>query len=91
MAENLIEKILAAAGLLVCVALLARMLMAPAQRQRIAARWQAMRRWPTARRVARTEAERAIEHARRGTEVERRGNVYRPKAWDDDSRPPTRH
>lgn len=91
MDENLVEKILAAAGLLVCIVLLVRMLMAPAHRQRIAARLQALRRWPTARRVARTEAERAIERARHGRDVERQGNVYRPKAWDDDSRPPTLH
>jgi len=80
----MVEKWLAAVGLVVCVVLLLGMLLGDERR----ARWQAaMRRlaaWPGTRRAARREAERAIERARRN--VEREGNVYRPKSFD--RRPP---
>lgn len=85
------EQLLAAAGLLACAAWFIHMSLGKAPRQRLLGWWHRLRLRFGARRVARTEAARAIERARRGAEVERRGNVYKPKAWGDDSKPPTLH
>lgn len=98
----MVEKLFAALGLALCLALLLRMLLpAPAQR-----RWDAfwlglwhgarerVQRWRTGP-DARREAQDAIERARRRSAVQREGNVIRPKAFDRDDdgagRPPTLH
>ena len=80
----MIEKWLAGAGLLVCVAYLLGMLLGERRRARLQAGLRRFAAWPKTRRAARREAERAIERARRN--VEREGNVYRPKSFD--RRPP---
>jgi hypothetical protein len=94
------ERWLAAAAALVCVALLGRLLLGERLRRRLDERWQRLwkrrkavsldvRQWKQ-RAAARREAERAareaIERAKRG-EVERRGNVYTPKAFSRNRKP----
>lgn len=104
----MIESVFAALGLLVCAALLLRMTLSPEkqrrwdaygrrqlERLRGAGRW-TQRQWLLLRssRGARAEAARTIERARRNKpEVDREGNVIRPRSFrrDDDSKPPTLH
>ena len=87
----LIEKIFAAAMVVVCVLLLLRMLLGPRRRSRVDASlrrngeaWQ--RRvvrvigWPAAELRARRETKEAIRRARRSA-IERDGNVLSPKAF----------
>ena len=87
----LIEKIFAAAMVVVCVLLLLRMLLGPRRRIRVDASlrrngeaWQ--RRviriigWPAAELRARRETKEAIRRARRSA-LERDGNVITPKAF----------
>jgi len=87
----LIEKIFAAAMVVVCVLLLLRMLLGPRRRSRVDASlrrngeaWQ--RRvvrvigWPAAELRARRETKEAIRRARRSA-IERDGNVLTPKAF----------
>lgn len=92
----MVEQVLAGIGLLACGAMLAWMLLGPERRKRMSerARPAALGRqlarglhWRTHRRAARTEAEQAIERARRRAQVEREGNVYRPKSFDRDAGP----
>lgn len=73
------EKVIAVLGLLACLGVWAGMALGPARRQ-------ALRRWPGrvwrllhTRRSAQREAKDAIERARRRAEVDRDGNVYRPR------------
>jgi len=80
----MVEKWLAAIGLLVCVGMLLGMALGSRRRARLLAAVRGVAAWPEKRRAARREAERAIERARRS--VERDGNVYRPKSFD--RRPP---
>jgi hypothetical protein len=88
---NLVEKIFAAAIVLVCVLLLARMVLRPRRRARVdaslkkrAALWQrrihVAIRWPAAELRARRETKDAIRRARRSA-IEREGNVITPKAF----------
>ncbi|HSW07836.1 hypothetical protein [Aquabacterium sp.] len=94
----MIEKVLAAIGLLVCIVLLVRMALAPRRRQAFDAtmrgawynsqRWgQRVLRWrPSSRKQAARVAEEAIERARR-TQTDRDGNVYRPKSFKGPRKP----
>ena len=88
---NVVEKVFAAAIVVACVLLLARMLLRPRRRARVdaslrkrAALWQ--RRihravlWPAAELRARRETKEAIRRARRSA-IERDGNVISPKAF----------
>lgn len=93
------EYILAAVVLLLCVALLVRLLLPPRQRQRMDNR--ALQGWTTVRRSARavpavwhrrrdrkqaaSEAEAAIRRAREG--ISRDGNVIRPKSFKRPRKP----
>jgi hypothetical protein len=93
------EYILAAVVLLLCVALLVRLLLPPRQRQRMDNR--AIQGWTTVRRSARavpavwhrrrhrrqaaSEAEAAIRRAREG--ISRDGNVIRPKSFKRPRKP----
>ncbi len=92
----MIELVLAGLGLLVCAALLVRMLLP--ERQRWAVDYRARRIWLTLRvgghrlwhwrdhrRTASREAEAAIRRAR-GTAT-RDGNVIRPKSFDEPRKP----
>jgi hypothetical protein len=78
----LLEQIAAGAVLLLCALVWLRMALPEARLWRLRAwlrrPWQALRK----RRLARTEAAKAIERARRRTPVDRDGNVYRPKSFD---------
>ena len=87
----LIEKIFAAAMIVVCVLLLLRMLLGPRRRNRVDASlrrngeaWQRRVRrlvaWPAAELRARRETKEAIRRARRSA-IERDGNVIAPKAF----------
>lgn len=74
------EKILAAIGLAVCVAMLIGMAMG---QRRVAALREALRRpalWLRHRGDAKREAAAAIDRARRP--VKREGNVYRPESFN---------
>jgi len=88
---NVVEKAFAAAMVVACVVLLARMLLRPRRRARVdatvrkqAALWR--RRvvraalWPAAELRARRETKEAIRRARRSA-IEREGNVISPKAF----------
>ena len=93
------EAILAAAVLVLCLALLVRLVLPPRQRQRMDSR--ARQGWTTLRQRARavpavwhrrrhrkqaaTEAEAAIRRAREG--VSRDGNVIRPKSFKRPRKP----
>jgi hypothetical protein len=93
------EYILAAVVLLLCLALLVRLLLPPRQRQRMDNR--ALQGWTTVRRSARavpavwhrrrhrkqaaSEAEAAIRRAREG--ISRDGNVIRPKSFKRPRKP----
>lgn len=88
---NLVEKIFAAAIVVVCVLLLARMLLRPRRRARVDASllrtgelWQRRARrfiaWPAAELRARRVTRDAIRRARRSAS-ERDGNVVSPKAF----------
>ncbi|HEY2561566.1 MAG TPA: hypothetical protein VGI48_17785 [Caldimonas sp.] len=88
---NVVEKIFAAAIVIGCVLLLARMLLRPRRRARVdasvkksAAIWQQRVRrailWPAAELRARRETREAIRRARRSA-IERDGNVISPKAF----------
>jgi hypothetical protein len=88
---NVVEKIFAAAIVVTCVLLLARMLLRPRRRARVdasvrrnAAIWQhRVQRailWPAAELRARRETREAIRRARRSA-IERDGNVISPKAF----------
>lgn len=97
----MVEKLLAAIGLALCLALLLRMVLPAPTRRRWDAFWLGL--WQGARdRVqrwrsgpdARQQAHDAIERARRRSAVQRDGNVIRPKAFDRDDGPgppPTLH
>jgi hypothetical protein len=88
---NVVEKIFAAAIVVACVLLLARMLLRPRRRARVdasvrkkAALWQRRIQrailWPAAELRARRETKEAIRRARRSA-FEREGNVINPKAF----------
>jgi hypothetical protein len=77
-------KILAALGLLACLALLLGMLLGRDRLQLWRAQARDAMRWRRQRTQARHEARKAIERARHG--VKREGNVYRPKSFN--GRPP---
>lgn len=87
----LLHKILACLGLLSCLALAVHMVLKPAQRQRLARRWerllQAVHERFSARdrrRAAHAAAQDAIERARRASANEGHweGNIYRPKQFE---------
>lgn len=91
---HVIEKIFAAAMLAVCLVLIVRMAIGPRRRSRFDAalgRWRARAgsarpgRWlarPTLQSRAERAAAEAIERARRASrQVDRDGNVYRPKSF----------
>jgi hypothetical protein len=86
---RVIEKVFAALVVAVCAALLLRLALGPAQRQRFdrifARLWARLRaggialwRWPRSRRQARQLADDAIRRAREGTWD---GNVYTPEQF----------
>jgi hypothetical protein len=88
---NVVEKIFAAAIVVACVLLLARMVLRPRRRARVdaslrkkAALWQRRIQrailWPAAELRARRETKEAIRRARRSAS-EREGNVISPKAF----------
>ena len=88
---NVVEKIFAAAIVVACVLLLARMVLRPRRRARVdatlrkkAALWQRRIQravlWPAAELRARRETKEAIRRARRSA-LERDGNVVTPKAF----------
>jgi len=93
------EAILAAIGLLLCLALLVRLALPPRQRQRMDSRarqgWNTLRRSARAvpavwqhrrhRKQAASEAEAAIRRAREG--ISRDGNVIRPKSFKRPRKP----
>jgi len=93
------ENILAAVVLLLCLALLVRLLLPPRQRQRMDNRarqgWNTLRRGAHAvpavwhrrrhRKQAASEAEAAIRRAREG--ISRDGNVIRPKSFKRPRKP----
>jgi hypothetical protein len=92
----MIEKLLAAVGFALCVAMLLRMCVGPHRRRRMdgAARraWMAVRirllrlwHWRATRREAAREAEDAIRRAR--ARHERDGNVLRPDAFREPRKP----
>ncbi len=95
---GVIQKVLAVIGLVVCLAMLLRMVVAPRRRQAFDAalrrasqgtgeRVRRLLRWrPTARKNAARAAEEAIERARRQA-VDREGNVYRPKSFKGPRKP----
>ena len=100
----MIEKVLASLGLIVCAALLLRMVLKHDQQLRwdrfwrrwleqlhVAGRW-LQRQWQLLRSspAARREAEQAIERARNSKPaVDREGNVIRPRSFrKDDSKKP---
>jgi type II secretory pathway component PulM len=87
----LLHKILASLGLLSCLVLAVQMLLKPAQRQRLARRWERLlqavfERFNARdrRRAAHAAAQDAIERARRASANEGHweGNVYRPKQFE---------
>jgi hypothetical protein len=88
---NVVEKIFAAAIVVACVLLLARMVLRPRRRARVDASlkkrvrvWQGRVQraflWPAAELRARRETREAIRRARRSA-MERDGNVVSPKAF----------
>lgn len=91
---SLLHQILACLGLLTCVALAAHMVLKPAQRQRLAQRWERLlqgvherfsaRDRRRAAHAAALAAQGAIERARRASANEGHweGNVYRPKQFE---------
>jgi hypothetical protein len=93
------ETLLAAIGLVVCVALLLRMAIGQRRRERLDAgvqhtaralreRGRALWRRRRTRGQAEREAEDLIERARRGRwRVERDGNVYRPRSFSGSGAP----
>lgn len=101
----MLELILAAATLLVCAGLLLRLALGPDKRRRWDAAWRrafdglrsmgawVVRQWRLlrARGDARRQADQAVRRARRANpEVERTGNVIRPRSFrtDDSGKPP---
>lgn len=95
----MIEKVLAAIGLLACTVLLVRMALPSRRRQAFDAwargAWHGSQRlgrrlvaWrPSSRKQAARVAEEAIERARRAGSTERDGNVYRPKSFKGPRKP----
>ena len=92
----LLEQVLAAVALFVCVALLLRMVLPERRQQRVDAAWRsAMLRcrllarrlwfWRSHRRSAAREAEEVIRRARR--KVRRDGNVIRPDSFKGPRKP----
>ena len=90
-AMNVVEKVFAAAMVVVCVVLLLRMVLRPRRRARVdasvrkqAAVWRSrvvrVALWPAAELRARRETREAIRRAKRSA-VEREGNVISPKAF----------
>jgi len=88
---NVVEKIFAAAMVVACVLLLARMLLKPRRRARVDAslrkngelwhrRWVRVVAWPAAELRARRETREAIRRARRSA-LERDGNIIKPNAF----------
>ena len=88
---NVVEKIFAAAMVVACLLLLARMVLRPRRRARVDAslrkratiwqrRIQRALLWPAAEIRARRETREAIRRARRSA-IERDGNVISPKAF----------
>ena len=94
------NKILAASGLFICIALAVHMALRPALQRRVEASlrrmfwrfrdgWQSLRGWRRRDRMKKTaaiEAALAIEQARARSEGEWDGNVFRPKRFDKDKR-----
>ncbi|MBK1612507.1 hypothetical protein CKO44_03390 [Rubrivivax gelatinosus] len=79
----MVEKVFAAIGLSVCVALLLGMLIGRGRVQQMLMRARAAWRWSRQRRSAEREAVEVIERARRGgTTVQREGNIYRPSSFN---------
>ena len=87
----MVEKLLAGVVLLACVALFVRLLVAPRRRllldawlrdvsRALAQRARGLWHWRRSRREAQRLADEAIRRAR-GEDVERDGNVYRPKSF----------
>lgn len=87
----MVEKLFAGLVLLVCVVLMVRLLLGARRRARFDAwarhtwhelvqRLRLLRHWRSSRREAQRVADEAIRRAR-GEDVERDGNVYRPKAF----------
>lgn len=86
----MVEKLLAAAGLVVCIALLLHMVLPVARRRRVAlwlhdagASVRSLRHWGRNRREAARQADETIRRARGEGHWE--GNVFRPKSF---KRPP---
>ena len=90
-AMNVVEKVFAAAMVVLCLVLLARMLLRPRRRDRVdaslrrhAAVWRSRvvraALWPAAELRARRETKEAIRRAKRSA-TERDGNVISPKAF----------
>ncbi|MCU0967547.1 MAG: hypothetical protein MUF03_01790 [Rubrivivax sp.] len=81
------ERMIAAVVLLACVVAAVRLAIGASRRARLDAALRRWVRWPKSRRQARQEALEAIERARRqaaARDVERDGNVYRPRSFDRD-------
>lgn len=87
----MVEKLLAGVVLLACVALFVRLLLGPRRRllvdawlrdrsRALARRARGLWHWRRSRREAQRLADEAIRRAR-GEDVERDGNVYRPKSF----------
>lgn len=90
------DKLPAVLMLIICIVMLVRMLLGEPMRRRVdragLAAWHGLRsrafklwHWRESRRRAEREAAEAIERARR--RMEREGNVYRPKAFQDPPKP----
>lgn len=79
----MVEKVFAAIGLAVCVALLLGMLIGRGRVAEMLQRTRSAWRWNRQRRSAEREAVEVIERARRGApNVQREGNVYRPSSFN---------
>lgn len=79
----MVEKVFAAIGLAVCVALLLGMLIGRGRIAEMLQRTRSTWRWNRQRRSAEREAVEVIERARRGApNVKREGNVYRPSSFN---------
>jgi hypothetical protein len=77
----MVEKLFAALGLALCIAALVGMLLGPRRTHRWRARLTYSLGWYQRRSAAQSEAAQAIARARRA-QVEREGNVYRPKSFN---------
>jgi len=79
----MIEKLLAGIGLAMCVLLLLAMLLGEKRRRRWADKAKRLMGWRRRRARARREAQETIARVRRN--VERNGNVYRPRSFNGHS------